>query len=120
MLEVGRICMKIAGRDAGKLGVIVEVLDENFVLLDGEVRRRKISIKHLEPINKTVDISKGASHADVLKALGLKEGKKKSDKKEKGPRPTRVRKSKVSDKPKKVKKTKTEEKPKAKKEVKTK
>ena len=30
MMEVGRLCLKIAGRDAGMKCVIVEVIDDNF------------------------------------------------------------------------------------------
>ena len=78
MLEVGKVCMKIAGRDAGKLGVVIDILDNTYVVLDGEVRRRKCNIYHLEPLERKVDIKKNASHADVLKALGIIEGKKKT------------------------------------------
>ena len=35
MLEVGRLCIKLAGRDAGKKAVVVENIDSNFVLIDG-------------------------------------------------------------------------------------
>ncbi len=106
MIEVGRVCIKIAGRDAGKLGVIVEVLDDKFVMIDGEVRRRKVSIKHIEPVNKIVDIKAKASHEEVLKVLDIKEKKKRTEKKEKSERPRKVRKKKVKKvvKPKKEKK----------------
>jgi large subunit ribosomal protein L14e len=69
MIDVGRICVKIAGRDAGLKCVVVEVLDNNFVLIDGETRRRKCNILHLEPLDKTVELKKGASHAEVEKAF---------------------------------------------------
>ncbi|MBL7051642.1 MAG: 50S ribosomal protein L14e [Nanoarchaeota archaeon] len=106
MIEVGRVCIKIAGRDAGKLGVVVEVLDDKFVMIDGEVRRRKISIKHIEPVNRKVEIKNKASHEEVLKALDIKEKKKRSTKKEATVRPRKVRKQKVKEvvKPKKEKK----------------
>ena len=52
MLTVGRLCIKIAGRDAGKQCVIVDVLDHNKVLIDGLTRRRPCNILHLEPMNK--------------------------------------------------------------------
>lgn len=105
MLEIGRVVLKIAGRDAGLEGVVVDVLDENYVLLDGHVRRRKCNINHVEPLSKTIDIKKNASHADVLKALGLKEEKKKSaKKKEKAVRPRRIRFKKTYATPKKIKK----------------
>ncbi|MBU2562015.1 MAG: 50S ribosomal protein L14e [Nanoarchaeota archaeon] len=67
MMEVGRLCTKTAGRDAGKKCVIVEVLDEKFVMIDGETRRRKCNVKHLEPSTETIKLGKGASHQDVVK-----------------------------------------------------
>lgn len=78
---IGRVCMKIAGRDAGKIGVIIDTLEEGFVLVDGAVRRKKCNIKHLEFLDEEVKIKKGASHAEVVKALakfGVVEKKKKS------------------------------------------
>ena len=106
MLEIGRVCMKIAGRDAGKKGIVIDILDENYVLLDGEVRRRKCNIHHLEPMAHSVELKKNASHADVLKVLGIKEDKKKSTKKkEKAATPRRMRIKKTYAEPKKEKKT---------------
>lgn len=69
VIEVGRVCVKTTGRDAMQYGVIVEVLDENFVMLDGQVRRRKVNVQHIEPLMKTVDIKKGADTKVVVKAL---------------------------------------------------
>jgi len=68
-LEIGRLVVKTAGRDAGKKAVIVDILDHKFVLLDGETRRRKCNIMHLEPINQSVKLAKNASHSEVAKAL---------------------------------------------------
>ena len=58
--------MKIAGRDAGGKCVVVDVVDDNFVLVDGNVRRRRCSISHLEPLPDSVEIKKGASHEEVV------------------------------------------------------
>ena len=69
MFDIGRICVKIAGRDAGKRCVIVEKHDNGLVLIDGQVRRRKSNVKHLEPLDLTVSLSAGASHEQVKKAL---------------------------------------------------
>jgi large subunit ribosomal protein L14e len=71
MLEIGRVAIKIAGRDAGKVAVIVDKIDENFVLIDGNVRRRKCNIKHLEPLDTILKIKKGASTQEVHKAMSL-------------------------------------------------
>ena len=73
MIDIGRVCVKIAGRDAGKRCAVVEILDRNFVLVDGETRRRKCNILHLEPIDLIIEIEKGASHKAVSEAL-KKEG----------------------------------------------
>lgn len=74
MMEVGRLCTKIAGRDAGKKCVIVEVLDDTFVIIDGETRRRKCNLKHIDPSKELLKISKGADHNMVkaeFKKLGI-------------------------------------------------
>ncbi|MDH5780930.1 MAG: 50S ribosomal protein L14e, partial [Candidatus Bathyarchaeota archaeon] len=34
-VEVGRICVKIAGGEAGRRCVIVDVIDKNFMLVTG-------------------------------------------------------------------------------------
>ena len=69
MIELGRLCVKTAGRDAGKEALIVEVLDKNFVLIDGNTRRRKTNVDHLELLPKKAELKKGASHEEVQKAL---------------------------------------------------
>jgi len=70
MFDVGRICIKLAGRDAGKKCVVVEVIDHKTVLVDGETRRRNSNVLHLEPLKETLNIKKGASHADIKVAFG--------------------------------------------------
>lgn len=67
MYEVGRVCIKIAGRDAGLKCVIVDILENNLVLIDGQTRRRKCNIKHLEPLSDVIKIKRGLGHADVVK-----------------------------------------------------
>lgn len=69
MFEIGRLCVKIAGRDAGKKCLVVDVLDENYVVIDGQTRRRKCNITHLEPLERVVEIEKGASCKEVCNAL---------------------------------------------------
>ena len=73
MFDVGRICMKVAGREAGKFCVIVDVLDSGFVIVTGpkavtHIKRRKCNIEHLEPTPEVIKISKNASDEDVISA----------------------------------------------------
>lgn len=91
MMDVGRLCVKIAGRDAGKKCVIIEVIDDKFVMVDGETRRRKCNVKHLEPLKEMLKISKGATHEAVkaeFKKLGI-------DIKDTKPKPAKPKKRKV-------------------------
>ncbi len=57
-IEKGRVCVKIAGRETGKKCVIVNVIDSSFVEVVGnEVKDRRCNIKHLEPVDETVEVS---------------------------------------------------------------
>jgi len=60
MIGIGTVVMKIAGRDAGRIGVVIGIKD-GFVLIDGEVRRREVSVNHIEPAGQSVSVSEGAS-----------------------------------------------------------
>ncbi|HLC32343.1 MAG TPA: 50S ribosomal protein L14e [Candidatus Nanoarchaeia archaeon] len=80
-MEIGRLCVKIAGRDAGLRCVVLDLLDKNLVLIDGETRRRKCNAAHLEPLGQKIEIEKNASHDEVVaafKALGIEVIAKKS------------------------------------------
>lgn len=92
MIEIGRICVKIAGRDAGKTCVIVDVLDEIFVMIDGSTRRRKCNVCHLVPLKQKIEIKKNASHEDIakeFKTLGFEVWTTKPKKSSKRPRKSR-------------------------------
>ena len=72
--EVGRVCVKLSGRETGKKCVIVDVVDKNFVLVTGPksvtgVRRRRTNVDHLEPTAEIVELKKGAADDEVEKAL---------------------------------------------------
>ena len=69
MFNIGRVVVKLAGRDAGSYSVIVEELKAPYVVIDGQSRRRKCNVLHLEPLDKTVEIKEKASHEDVIEAL---------------------------------------------------
>ncbi len=69
-LSVGRICVKMVGREVGKKCVIVDRVDKNFVLVAGsKVKRRRCNVKHLELTDTVLDIKQGVSDAELKKAL---------------------------------------------------
>ena len=96
MYEIGRLCVKIAGRDAGLRCVIVDVLENNFVLIDGQTRRRKCNIKHLEPLKEIIKIKKNSSSKDVASEFKkLKLEIRETKPKKTGVRPKRIKKEKT-------------------------
>ncbi len=89
MFEIGRICTKIAGRDSNRKCVVVDIVDDNHVLIDGQTRRRKCNVAHLEPSEMVLKLKKGAANRDVAEAL-RKEG---IDCEEKKPKPAKPEKT---------------------------
>jgi large subunit ribosomal protein L14e len=90
MLEIGRLCIKTQGRDAAKKCCIVEVLKDNYVLIDGNTRRRKCNMAHIEPLDKVLNIKKGASTKEVLeifKSEKIQITKNPNEKKKTNPKP---------------------------------
>lgn len=69
MFSIGRICIKTAGRDAGKRCVVVDVVDKNHVLIDGQTRRKKCNVKHLEPLGDVLKISKNAPKTEIVRVF---------------------------------------------------
>lgn len=62
MIEPGRVCIKLRGREAGKKCVIEEIIDENFVIISGKgVRRRRCNVKHLLLLPEKVEVPKKKS-----------------------------------------------------------
>jgi large subunit ribosomal protein L14e len=73
-IEVGRICLKLTGREAGRKCVIVDVIDKSFVLITGPknltgVKRRRANVNHIEPLEDKIPIKRGASDEEVVEAL---------------------------------------------------
>ncbi|MDY6064899.1 MAG: KOW domain-containing protein [Finegoldia sp.] len=61
-LERGQVVISKCGRDKGKLQVVIDNLDDSYVLVvDGKRRKiekpKKKKIKHLQKCNKLVDLT---------------------------------------------------------------
>jgi large subunit ribosomal protein L14e len=73
-IEVGRICVKLTGREAGKKCIIVDVIDKSFILVTGPktvsgVKRRRANVNHIEPLRDKITIARGASDEEITEAL---------------------------------------------------
>ena len=74
VIEVGRVCVKSAGRETGRKCVIVDVMDKSFVLITGPkkvtgVRRRRVNMNHVEPLQDKIDVKRGASDDEVAATM---------------------------------------------------
>ena len=81
MFETGRICMKTAGREAGRFCVVIGKEKEKekegkteFVVVTGpkivtRVRRRKCNVHHLEPTAVKISIKENSTDNEVMKAF---------------------------------------------------
>jgi len=73
-VEVGRICVKLVGREAGRKCVIVDVADKSFVMITGPksvsgVKRRRANVNHIEPLQDKIEIKRGAADEEVEEVL---------------------------------------------------
>jgi len=84
LLDKGRICLKIAGREAGKYCVVISPAEEGFIIINGpksitRVKKRKCNITHLEPTEHKFDIQTGEDNelenlwksSDLIKKLNI-------------------------------------------------
>ncbi|MEW6528978.1 MAG: 50S ribosomal protein L14e [Candidatus Micrarchaeota archaeon] len=54
-IEVGRVCTKKRGADAGNEVIITDIIDDNFVIIKNKKgKESKCSVLHLEPSSKQV------------------------------------------------------------------
>jgi len=78
VLEVGRVCLKIVGREAGRYCVIIKPAgkskeERSFVFVTGPelltgVKRRKCNINHLQATEHKFDVQEDASEEQALAA----------------------------------------------------
>jgi len=73
-LEVGRVCMKIGGRESGKYAVVLKKMNDAFVLITGPriltgVKRRRCNIEHLESLPYVLEIKEEAPDEEVVIAF---------------------------------------------------
>ncbi len=73
-IEVGRLCVKQAGRECCHKCVVIDVMDKSFVLVTGPkkltgVKRRRVNINHIMPLEEKIEIKRAASDDEVAQAL---------------------------------------------------
>jgi len=72
-LNVGTVCMKVAGKEGGSVCTVIKPVDKTFVMITGprlvtQVKRRRCNIEHLEPTNVKLDIKEDATDEEVIEA----------------------------------------------------
>jgi len=81
LIEVGRVCIKKFGRDAGSRAVITKVIDKNFVnIITAErPKERRCNVKHLEFLGEKIDPNDKAQLQRVL-GIALEKGSTEKEK----------------------------------------
>ena len=69
IFEEGRVCVKLVGRDSGEKVVVTRMINKNTVEVLGSRGKREVSLKHINPLEQTIDIKNEES---ALAQLGVK------------------------------------------------
>lgn len=74
IMDVGRVCVKNAGKNAGSYCVITKALKDGFVEITGPrkltgIKKGRCNAIHIEPTRHVIKLGKKASEADVEKAV---------------------------------------------------
>lgn len=78
LFEIGTVCVITQGRRAGKKVVVVDIIDENYLLVTGPegvngIKRRRMNIKHLMPIDLQLEIEREVSDEEIEEAIESRE-----------------------------------------------
>lgn len=69
IMDVGRVCIKTKGRDAGSIVAIVDIKDDYAIIEGRNSRRRKCSSRHLLFTDRKINIKKNAAKEEVISKL---------------------------------------------------
>ena len=74
MIEVGRVCLKNTGREAGKYCVVLKKVNESFVSVTGPrlltgVKRRRCNVDHLNSTEYKVEIKEDSNDEEIMAAM---------------------------------------------------
>lgn len=69
-MQLGEVCIKTKGKDAGKKVVVLSGLNKGRVLIDGKnVKRKECNVLHLFPTGEKIKVTKEIKHEELLKLL---------------------------------------------------
>ncbi len=70
-MDIGRVCLKVKGREQGEKCVVLDVIDRNFVIVVGpNVKRRRVNMNHIIPLDEAVELQRNATDEEAIAALG--------------------------------------------------
>ncbi len=71
IMEVGRVCIKTTGKNAGKKVVVLKLDNKkNKALVEGiNVKRKKCNIRHLFPTKEKINVTENSSREEIIKAI---------------------------------------------------
>ena len=70
-IDIGRVCLKVKGREQGERCVVLDVIDRNFVVVVGpNVKRRRVNMNHIRLLDEAVPLQRNATDEEAIAALG--------------------------------------------------
>lgn len=74
LIEIGRVCIKKFGRDAGDRAVVTKVISDKFVdiITTSRSKARRCNVTHLEFLSEKIDVN---SKEQMAKTLELEASK---------------------------------------------
>jgi len=68
LLEIGSVCIKTCGKEAGEKAVILEIINDKQVMVIGsKVKKRKCNKAHLVPIGEKISVTKSITQKELQK-----------------------------------------------------
>jgi large subunit ribosomal protein L14e len=70
-IEIGTVCIKTRGREAGSKVVIIEFdAEPQFVIIDGpKIKKRRCNLRHLFPTSQKIEIGKNSDKKTIVELL---------------------------------------------------
>lgn len=74
MIEVGVVCLKNTGREAGRYCIVLKKINNSFVNVTGPklltgIKKRRCNVDHLTPTEHKIEIKEDSSDEEIIAAL---------------------------------------------------
>jgi len=69
IMSIGRVCVKVKGRDSGNYCVVVDKSGYSVVIEGKNIKRSKCNVRHLEPLPFVLEVQRNTEREVLLKEM---------------------------------------------------